>query len=125
MELADPAAALRVAGSLLKEGGSVYIPHVLNESPVAFARMPQPFLKGLHLTTSKEVQKVADEAGMEVLGDQVAVSLDGKNFGKANELAGIFVLRRAVRSGVPQSDVPSTGESGGSVRARKGAEAQQ
>jgi len=113
MDFSDPPAALRVAAALLKEGGSIYIPQVRDETSSALLKFLSLLIKGLHLTKSSEIKKVADEADMEVLDEVDAVGVDGKT----PRAARVLVLRPIVRSGV-DTDGKAT-----KVRSRKAVEA--
>lgn len=87
----DPVAALRVAASLLKEGGVVYLPLVVNY-PSKLSSLLSPLFKLLHLFPIADVKKVVLEADMEVINDLPAVGDDGKD--KKPTAARILVLQR-------------------------------
>lgn len=86
--LSDPAAALRIAGKLLKEGGLIYVPHVASEKQKGLSAF---LLKLLRQAPIANVREIVSEAGMEVLDDLPA-------FGgaeKKNSLARMLVLRQS------------------------------
>lgn len=79
MSFSDPVAALRMAASLLKESGKVYIPHVLiNPSSSVLFKILTPIFKLLHIVPIEEVKRVALETDLEVIDDIPAFGTDGK-----------------------------------------------
>jgi hypothetical protein len=119
MSLADPAAALRVAASLLKEGGVIYVPQVLRCPPSVATQLLSPAFKFLHIAPVAEVKRVVVEADMEVIDDLPAV---GGGEGNKNHPARILVLQRSIR--VQSSDTKLSGSSESNVRARKSVESE-
>lgn len=118
MSLPDPVAALRVSASLLKDGGVVYIPQVLNYPPSMTLQLLSPFFKLLHIAPIAEVRNVVAEADMEVIDDLPAVGVDGKK----PHAARVLVLQR--RELCTASHVKQGAPSDGNVRSRKGVESQ-
>lgn len=81
----DPPGALQAAAAMLKEGGKIYITQTFQNHPSPVMERVKPLLK--HLTTVDfgkltyrwEVQRIIDDAGMEVLEDApVPGSIDTK-----------------------------------------------
>jgi len=120
MSLRDPVAALRVATSLLKEGGVVYIPQVLNYSGISgFHQILSPFFRLLHIAPIAEVMKVVLEADMEVQDDLPASGVDVD--GQKPQAARLLVLRRTQGTTSDLKKDSPVAESDGHVRSRKGA----
>jgi SAM-dependent methyltransferase len=92
MSLPDPVAALRAAGSLLKEGGVVYVPQVLSAPPSMAFRILSPLFKILYIFPIAEIKDIVEEAEMEVIDDLPASGEDEK--GKAPHAARVLVLQR-------------------------------
>lgn len=113
MSLPEPAAGLRMAASLLKEGGVIYVPQVLYCSPSMISQILSPLFKFLGIAPIEEVKRVVEEADMEVI-DDLPAGADTKK----PQAARILVLQ-------PTSVLKRSAPSGdSSVRSRKNVESE-
>lgn len=124
MSLQDPVAALRVATSMLKEDGVVYIPQVYRYSGFSgFLAILAPLLKHLHIAPVADVVRIALEAGLEVSDDVPASGVDVE--GKTPQVARLLVLQRAQGKTSDLKKSSPVAESDGNVRSRKGVDSKQ
>lgn len=112
MSLPDPAAALRVANSLLKDGGVVFIPQVVSSPPSITFKILSPILRFFRIATIEEVTKAVQQADMEIVADLPAVGVDGKK----PRAARVLSLQRVT---CPTSQLKGDAPSNSNVRSRK------
>lgn len=108
----DPIFALRAAASVLKEGGVVYVPFVVNY-PSKFSMCLSPIFKLLGIASLSEIKAIVNKADLEVISDLPAVGDDGKD-DKKPQAARVLVLQRRTLSTTTQ---PTDGDN--SLRSRK------
>merc|ERR1712176_619443 len=74
----SPVASLKSAAAMMKPGGSIYIPHVVSDTPQGFvARVLQ---KWMHFATASDIIALAAEAALVAVDDSPA-------FGEEDEKA--------------------------------------
>lgn len=118
MGFSDPADVLRIAASVLKEGGLIYVPHIAAPHQGSLEALVLRLFNRGPTANARDFRDIAAEAGMEVLDDLPAFGADGKKPVSAR----LLVLRQnsaAARSFAIGKE--AKGE--GAIRSRKSVEA--
>lgn len=110
MQFPDPVASLRIAASLLKDGGSIYVPNVVSDEFFNRLKKWVPFaLRRMPLARYTDVRNVSSEAGLEISNDLPTFGVEDKKEARTSRM---LVLQRSVAS-------CKVGQGEGYVRSRK------